>query len=55
MLRERLVPIGYWGLRYGSSEPADDISEIIGYRTAVRAVEIELGPADSDDGAGVDE
>ena len=43
------------GLRYGSSETADDMSEIIGYRTAVRAVEIELGPADSDDGAGVDE
>jgi uncharacterized protein YbjQ (UPF0145 family) len=43
------------GLRYGSSGTADDMSEIIGYRTAVRAVEIELGPADSDDGAGIDE
>jgi hypothetical protein len=43
------------GLRYGSSETADDMSEIIAYRTAVRAVEIELGPADSDDAAAIDE
>ena len=34
---------------------ADDMNEIIGYRTAVRVVEIELGPADSNDGAAIDE
>jgi hypothetical protein len=50
-----LVPVGYLGLRYGSSETADDMNEIIGYRTAVRVVEIELGPADSNDGAAIDE
>ena len=55
MLREWLVLIGYWGRRYGRSETTDDMSEIIAYRTAVRAVEIELGPADSNDGAGVDD
>jgi uncharacterized protein YbjQ (UPF0145 family) len=43
------------GLRYGSSGTADDMSEIIAYRTAVRAVEIELGPADFNYGAGMDE
>jgi uncharacterized protein YbjQ (UPF0145 family) len=43
------------GLRYGSSETADDMSEIIAYRTAVRVVEIELGPAESNYGVGIDE
>jgi len=55
MLREGLVPVGYLGLRYGSSETADDMNEIIGYRTAVRVVQIELGPADSNDGVAIDE